>query len=78
MEIVGRGFDDSMIASLRSRQGVTAVQLERDRLVIDLGADGSTSDIVQLIVRAGGEIEEVHKEKPSLEEAFLSLVEGKA
>jgi ABC-2 type transport system ATP-binding protein len=77
IEVVGRGFDDAMIASLRSRQGVTAVQLERDRLVIDLGDEGSTSDIVQLIVRAGGEIEEVHKEKPSLEDAFLSLVEGK-
>ncbi len=78
IEIVGRGFDDAMIATLRSRQGVTAVQLERDRLVIDLEADGSTSDLVRMIVRAGGEIEEVHKEKPSLEDAFLSLVEGKA
>jgi ABC-2 type transport system ATP-binding protein len=78
MEVVGRGFGEALIASLRSRQGVTAVQLERDRLVIDLAAEGSTSDIVGHIVRAGGEIEEVHKEKPSLEEAFLSLVEGKA
>ena len=78
MEVLGRGFDDAMIASIRSRNGVTAVQLEPDRLVIDLEADGSTSDLVRLIVRAGGEIEEVHKEKPSLEEAFLSLVEEKA
>jgi hypothetical protein len=67
-----------MIASLRSRQGVTAVQLERDRLFIDLAADDSTSDLVGLMVRAGAEIEEVYKEKPSLEEAFLSMVEGKA
>jgi ABC-2 type transport system ATP-binding protein len=77
MEVVGRGFGEALIASLRSRQGVSSVQLERDRLVIDLAAEGSTSDIVGQIVRAGGEIEEVHKEKPSLEEAFLSLVEGK-
>ncbi len=78
IEVVGRGFDDAMIATLRSRHGVTAVQLERDRLVIDLDADGSTSDLVRMIVGAGGDIEEVHKEKPSLEDAFLSLVEGQA
>ena len=78
IEVFGRGFDDAMITSLRSRHGVTSVQVERDRLVIDLEADGSTSDLVRLIVSAGGEIEEVHKEKPSLEEAFLSLVERKA
>jgi len=77
VEIIGRGFDDAIIASLRLRQGVTDVQFVRDRLVIDLVTEGSISDLVQMIVRAGGEIEEVHKEKPNLEEAFMSLVEGK-
>ncbi len=76
VEITGKGFTDELLAGLRARPEVSAVDRSDGQLVIDLRNEGSTSPLVSLIVRSGGEIEEVHKGTASLEEAFLSLVEG--
>jgi ABC-2 type transport system ATP-binding protein len=76
IEITGKGFTGALLASLRSRAEVAAVDLKDDRLVIDLHKDAGTSQLISFIVSSGGEIDEVRKGGASLEEAFLSLVEA--
>ncbi|MGE5548884.1 MAG: ATP-binding cassette domain-containing protein [Bacillota bacterium] len=75
IEITGKGFSDELVAGLRARPEVSAVDRLDGHLVIDLRGDGNASGLVSFIVSSGGEIEEVHKGTASLEEAFLSLVE---
>ncbi len=76
VEITGKRFSDELMAGLRARPEVSAVERLDGHLVIDLRNDGSASELVRFIVGSGGEIEEVRKGTVSLEEAFLSLVEG--
>ncbi|HMK48372.1 MAG TPA: ABC transporter ATP-binding protein [Methanocella sp.] len=75
LEIIGGGFSDALITSLRAMPEVAEVSQMDGRLVIEVRGDGRTSHLVKLIANSGGEIEEVRKGKASLEEAFLSLVE---
>lgn len=51
------------------------MRLGEGRILIDLKTDIGTSPLVQMLVRAGVEIDEVRKERASLEEVFLTLVE---
>lgn len=76
VEIVGGGFSEALVASLRERPEVTGVALEHDHLLIDLrAADVHAAPIVGAVVAAGGQIEEVRRGKASLEEVFLTLME---
>jgi ABC-2 type transport system ATP-binding protein len=84
-EIVGHGFNDQMVALLRERPEVASVELHTfdtydSHLTIELrgGSEGGRTEIgplVSLIVRAGGDIEEVRRGKASLEDVFLTLME---
>jgi ABC-2 type transport system ATP-binding protein len=74
IEVVGRGFNESLLASLRSRPEIAGVEMKNDRLIVDLHDESQASDAVGQIISAGGKVEEVHK--ASLEEAFLSLMEA--
>jgi ABC-2 type transport system ATP-binding protein len=76
VEIVGAGFDDTLVAALRGRADVAGVALENDHLLIDLSAnDTRAAPIVSAVVAAGGQIEEVRRGRESLEDVFLSLME---
>ncbi|MCD1294377.1 ABC transporter ATP-binding protein [Methanocella sp. CWC-04] len=75
VEIVGRGFNDIVMSSIRSRPEVASVEMMNDRLVVSLNKDAATSGLVSAIVSAGGEIEEVRKGTASLEDAFLAMME---
>jgi ABC-2 type transport system ATP-binding protein len=74
-EIVGRGFAPALLAALRARPEVRAVQAQNGRLLIDLHDGVPLAPLVRLAVEAGAEVEEVHRGAPSLEEAFLTLME---
>jgi len=74
-EIVGRGFTDATLALLRAQPGVARADLRNGRIVLELAGSSETSPLVSLIVQAGGAIEEVHKDKRSLEDVFLTLME---
>jgi ABC-2 type transport system ATP-binding protein len=74
-EIVGRGFTDAMLALLRNQPGVTRADLRNGRIVLELAESSETSPLVRLIVQAGGAVEEVRKDKGSLEDVFLTLME---
>ncbi len=74
-EIVGRGFNESILSALRARAEVAAVELSNGRLLVQLNGKAETAPLIKLLVSAGAEIEEVRKGDASLEEAFLKLVE---
>lgn len=74
-EIVGRGFNESILSALRARAEVAAAELSNGRLSLQLNGKAGTAPLIKLLVSAGAEIEEVRKGDASLEEAFLKLVE---
>ena len=74
-EIVGNGFDDQMLALLRERPEVANAELHNNHLTIELRGESRVGPLVSLIVRSGGEVEEVRKGKASLEDVFLTLME---
>jgi ABC-2 type transport system ATP-binding protein len=75
-EIIGRGFDEPVLAGLRRRPDVANARVLNGRLLVDLRGDTSLAPIVRHLVSAGAEVEEVHRGTASLEDAFLAMVEG--
>jgi ABC-2 type transport system ATP-binding protein len=74
-EISGRGFSDAMLAALRQQAGVAQASVENGRLILLLKDGASSAPLVSLIVREGGEVEEVRSGQGSLEDVFLTLME---
>ena len=75
VEVIGRGFNEDALSLLRGRPEVSAVQLQDNRLSILLRAAVEVAPLISLLVGAGVEVEEVLKDKASLEEVFLMLME---
>jgi ABC-2 type transport system ATP-binding protein len=74
-EIVGRGFTDATLALVRGNPGVTRAELKNGRLLLELAEAAETAPLVGLIVQHGGAVEEVRKDKGTLEDVFLTLME---
>jgi ABC-2 type transport system ATP-binding protein len=75
VEIVGRGFSEKVLALLRAQPQVSAAERQSGRLSLHLCAETDIAPLVNLMVGAGVEVEEVRKGKASLEEVFLTLME---
>jgi ABC-2 type transport system ATP-binding protein len=75
VEVIGRGFNEDALSLLRGRPEVSAVQLQDNRLSILLRGAVEVAPLISLLVGAGVEVEEVLKDKASLEEVFLMLME---
>ena len=75
LEIVGRGFTDSILLALKQRPEVAEVNPNDRHIEIHLKGDVDTSPLVQLLVNNGVQIDEVRRGKASLEEVFLTLME---
>jgi ABC-2 type transport system ATP-binding protein len=75
VEVVGRGFSDEAQRRLVAHPGVVGASVEKDRLTIDLASPMNVAPLVQILVVAGVEIEEVNKPRASLEEVFLTLMQ---
>jgi len=75
VRIIGNGFNEKILFLLRSRTEITDVQLLDGQLHIDLQENMKISPLISMLISEGVEIEEVRKEKASLEEAFLKLME---
>ncbi|MBN1427416.1 MAG: ABC transporter ATP-binding protein [Anaerolineae bacterium] len=73
--ISGHDFDNNILTLLHERAEVVRAELINSHLEIELIGDSAVSPLVSLIVGAGGQIEEVRKDKASLEDVFLSLVQ---
>lgn len=74
-EIIGRGFDEQILSLLRTRPEVATAELHGVRLTIELRGEDRIAPLISLIVRSGGEIEEVRRGKASLEDVFLTLMQ---
>ena len=74
-EITGQGFDDGVLALLRSRQEVVSAELQKGHLSLTLREGAEVAPLVSLLVGAGAQVEEVRRGKASLEEVFLTLME---
>ncbi|MGH2501384.1 MAG: ABC transporter ATP-binding protein, partial [Ktedonobacterales bacterium] len=87
LEVSGAGFDDAALAAARAAPGVARVEYqpaptrpgaESDhdgRLLIELRGEARGAPIVSALVGAGASVEEVRRDRASLEEVFLSLME---
>jgi len=74
-EIVGRGFNDQIVATLCSRPEIRSAAIQNGRLLIELQDHSSVSPLIPVLLAAGVEIEEIRKGKVTLEDVFLTLVE---
>jgi ABC-2 type transport system ATP-binding protein len=75
VEIVGRGFSDPVITTLRNRPEIRSAAIQNGRLLIELQDHSGVSPLIPVLLGAGVEIEEIRKGRASLEDVFLTLVE---
>lgn len=78
LHVVGRGFTEAVLGALCGYPQVAGVRGEDGRLTIQLRGNVSAAPLIARILQAGGEIEEVHRSRASLEDVFLSLMEDEA
>jgi ABC-2 type transport system ATP-binding protein len=74
-EITGRGFSDALLAMLRQQADVSQALVENGRLVLLLKDGARVAPLISLIVRDGGEVQEVRSGQGRLEDVFLTLME---
>lgn len=74
-EIAGRGFSEAMLATLRQQASVSQASIDNGRLMLVLKDGSEVAPLVSLIVREGGEVQEVRSGQGSLEDVFLTLME---
>jgi ABC-2 type transport system ATP-binding protein len=75
VEIAGRRFTEEMAAALRTRDEVAAVELQPDRLILELRNEGvRNAPLIRWIVEHGGEVEDIRRGEASLEDVFLTLM----
>ena len=73
VEVIGRGFSNEALMFLQAHPQVTAIKKQNNHLMIDLLAETDTSTLVNILVGAGAQVEEMHRSKVSLEDVFLKL-----
>ena len=76
--VSGCGFDETLLTDLRQRPGIATAQIRNSHLEIDLTAETSTAPLISWLVQCGVVVEEVYKEKASLEDVFMALMEEEA
>lgn len=74
VRITGTGIDEAIAASAAAFPGVERVALGNGALEIVLAEGARPSPLVAMLVERGVGIDEVRRDRPSLEEAFLELV----
>ena len=72
--IIGRGFGEGLMTELRARPEVESVAMVGDHLQIDLREDVDSSPLVSLIVASGAEVQEIRRDRASLEDVFVTLM----
>jgi hypothetical protein len=65
---------DAAVEHVRALSTVSDARRVSDGLEVRLTDGASAAPLVALLVERGAEIEEVRRERPSLEETFLELV----
>jgi len=75
IDVRGRGMDDGIVGRLTAMPGVKSAALNDGHLALEMQDGGSVPDVVRMLVEQGAQIEEVVRDKASLEDVFLTLVE---
>jgi ABC-2 type transport system ATP-binding protein len=73
--ITGSGFTQDILDQLRTQPVVKTVSQQNSHLEITLSNPADISGLLGLLIHAGARVEEVQKNKASLEEVFLKLME---
>ena len=73
VEVIGRGFSNEALTLLQAHPQVTAIKKQNSHLMIDLQTETDTSTLVNILVGAGAQVEELRRSKASLEDVFLTL-----
>lgn len=76
VRIVASGIDDAVLHTVRELAGVIEAHAASDGLEVRLEPGTSTAPLVSRLVECGAAIEEVRRERPSLEQMFLELVQS--
>ena len=74
VEVFGRGFTPELLAALRARSEILSLREEKDRLLFELRPGAGMDQVIATMIACGAQLEEVRKEKASLEDIFLDLV----
>ena len=78
VDVYGRGVNDQVLKALHESSDVKSAAANDGHLVLEMRNDAAVPQIVRMLVAQGVEIEEVLKDKASLEDVFLTLVEEEA
>jgi ABC-2 type transport system ATP-binding protein len=74
LRVTGAGLDANVAAAASSIDGVLNATLADGTLVVRLREGSPAAPLVAMLVQRGVAIEEVRRDRPSLEETFLELV----
>jgi ABC-2 type transport system ATP-binding protein len=75
VEIYGRGFSSDLMAQVRVHPNVLALQPRNNHIVVEMNQQADVAPVLNLLVMGGAQVEEVHKNRASLEDIFLELVD---
>jgi ABC-2 type transport system ATP-binding protein len=75
VEIRGTGFEGAVIEALRRTGEVAECDGEVDRVLLKLRPGGCVAPLVTLLTSQGAQVEEVHKQRASLDEVFMALMQ---
>jgi ABC-2 type transport system ATP-binding protein len=73
--ITGSGFTQGILEQLRTMPTVKAVMQQNSHLEVTLSNPSDNSRVLEFLIQAGVQVEEVHKNKASLEDVFLKMME---
>jgi ABC-2 type transport system ATP-binding protein len=74
VEVSGKGFNTEALKKLRAYPQISEIHTKNNHLVIDLKNGAATSSIVNFLVGAGIQVEEVRRQDASLEDVYLSII----
>jgi ABC-2 type transport system ATP-binding protein len=74
LKVIGTGLDETIAAAARGLSGVVSADLRDGVLGVRLAVDARPHALVAMLVERGVGIDEVRRDRQSLEETFLELV----
>ncbi len=75
IEVLGSGFTQPVLDQLQQHPSIKDLSLKGEKLLIHLNGTEDTTFLVPLLVSQNIQIDEIHKGKASLEDAFIDLME---
>ena len=76
LEILGHNFDEGILRKIKAHSNVQSLSRKNGSIFINLHQDMGYSSLVTILVEGGAQIDEVRRNKISMEEVFLALTAG--